>query len=167
METAPALQVRRVRPSEYAAAGELTARAYLDDGFGSAGYEPALRDVAARAASAEVLVAVRAGDVVGAVTLAPGGSRWAERAAVGEAEIRMLAVRTSARGRGVGEALVRGCIELARAQGCPVLRLSTEPTMTTAHRLYARLGFRRTPEHDWEVEQVPGLVLLGYALDLV
>ena len=33
-----------------------------------------------------------------------------------------------------------------------------------AHRLYARLGFDRTPAYDWQ--PVPGLCLLGYALDL-
>jgi hypothetical protein len=42
--------------------------------------------------------------------------------------------------------------------------LSTDPLMTTAHRLYERLGFTRLPERDWS--PVPGAELLVYALDL-
>ncbi len=156
------VEIRRVLPSEYDEVGELTARVYLDDGFGSASYEPVLRDVAGRDRDAVVLVAVCDARIVGAVTLAAGGGPWAEQSADGEAEVRMLAVRPAARGAGVGEALVRACIALSRDRGCAVLRLSTEPTMLAAHRLYARLGFRRTPERDWEV--IPGLVLLGYVL---
>jgi hypothetical protein len=36
--------------------------------------------------------------------------------------------------------------------------------MTSAQRLYERLGFRRDPEHDWS--PVPGLLLVGYVLEL-
>jgi hypothetical protein len=36
--------------------------------------------------------------------------------------------------------------------------------MAAAHRLYARLGFVRVPERDWE--PVPGVQLLGFRLDL-
>ena len=34
--------------------------------------------------------------------------------------------------------------------------------MTTAHRVYERLGFTRAPEDDWSPE--PGVLLLAYAL---
>jgi ribosomal protein S18 acetylase RimI-like enzyme len=59
---------------------------------------------------------------------------------------------------------VRACIDLARAERCVRIKLSTEPTMTVAHRLYERLGFVRTPSDDWE--PVPGVTLLGYRLQL-
>jgi hypothetical protein len=36
--------------------------------------------------------------------------------------------------------------------------------MTTAHRLYARLGFARDPGRDWEIE--PGFVLRAFRLPL-
>jgi ribosomal protein S18 acetylase RimI-like enzyme len=42
--------------------------------------------------------------------------------------------------------------------------LSTSTAMTTAHRLYERLGFVRLPERDWS--PVPGVHLLAYVLDL-
>lgn len=156
--------IRRVRPAEYAAVGELTVRVYRDGGFGSPSYQPALRNAASRDASAQVLVADLDGRVVGAVTVATRGGEWAERSGPGEAEIRMLVVDPDVRGAGTGEALVRACIDRARADGCTVLRLSTEPGMTTAHRLYERLGFVRTPSYDWE--PVPGVTLLGYELGL-
>jgi hypothetical protein len=44
------------------------------------------------------------------------------------------------------------------------LVLLTLPAMTAAHRLYEKLGFRRSPERDWEFE--PGRRLLGYEHDL-
>ncbi|MDX6198426.1 MAG: hypothetical protein QOJ79_1577 [Actinomycetota bacterium] len=157
-------QIRAVRPEEYDAVGELTARVYLDEGYGSPAYEPRLRDVAGRDAAAHVLVAALDRRVVGAVTLAPHGSEWAEAAEPGDAVIRMLAVHPDVRGAGTGEALVRACLDLARALGCARIRLSTEPTMTVAHRLYERIGFVRTPTDDWE--PVPGVILLGYRLNL-
>ena len=76
----------------------------------------------------------------------------------------MLAVRPSARGRGVGEALTRACIDRARADGRARIVLFTLPAMTTAHRLYERLGFERSPERDWEF--APGRRLLSYRLVL-
>jgi len=156
--------VRRVTPAEHAAVADLTARVYLTEGYGDEGYEPSLRAVAARDEQAEVLVAVMDGEVAGAVTVATRGGEWAEQAAPGEAVIRMLAVDPRLRGGGIGEALVRACLDRARADGCHTVRLSTQPTMAVAHRLYERLGFVRVPSYDWE--PVPGVHLLGYALTL-
>ena len=42
--------------------------------------------------------------------------------------------------------------------------LSTDRRMTTAQRLYERLGFTRLPERDWSPR--PGIDLLVYAVDL-
>lgn len=156
--------IRPIAASEYADVAELTAGTYRREGYGSPQYEPALRDVASRDATADVFVADLDGRVVGAVTVATQGGPWSEQAGPGEAEIRMLVVAPAARGSGTGEALVRACIDRAHAAHCNVVRLSTEPTMSTAHRLYERLGFVRTPERDWE--PVPGIRLLTYALEL-
>jgi ribosomal protein S18 acetylase RimI-like enzyme len=80
----------------------------------------------------------------------------------------MLAVAHAARGRGVGEALVRACAERARAvEGRVRVVLSTQRTMRTAHRLYERLGFVRTPERDWNpLPELDDITLLTYALTL-
>jgi ribosomal protein S18 acetylase RimI-like enzyme len=165
------ITIRAPAPHEYAELGELTAQAYLRDGlldFGDSDpYLELLRDVERRAGEAEVLVAVDAqGRLLGGVTFVSGGGQpWANVAQAHEAEFRMLAVAKEARGRSVGEALVRACVERARAtQGCVRVVLSTQRTMLAAHRIYARQGFVRTPERDWE--PVPGITLLTYALEL-
>ena len=76
----------------------------------------------------------------------------------------MLSVDHAARGQGIGELLVRGCLERARAAGKTRMVLSTDVRMSAAHRLYERLGFTRLPERDWS--PMPGVNLLAYALDL-
>jgi ribosomal protein S18 acetylase RimI-like enzyme len=76
----------------------------------------------------------------------------------------MLAVAPAARGRGVGEALARLCLDRFRHEGCRAVVISSLPQMAAAHRLYARLGFRRLPERDWT--PVPGVDLIAFAVDL-
>ncbi len=164
--------IRRAVPDEYAALGEITARAYLQDGlldFGeSDAYLGELRDVARRAAAAEVLVAVRDGALLGGVTFVPSPGPMADIARPGEAEIRMLAVAAASRGQGACEALVRACVDRARAaEGCRAVVLSTQRTMRAAHRIYERLGFVRTPERDWKpLPELDDITLLTYELTL-
>lgn len=164
--------IRPVTPAEYDTVGEITAQAYLRDGlldFGeSDAYLEELRDVAKRAAAAEVLVAVAEDRVVGGVTFVPSGGPMADIAGPGEAEIRMLAVAREARRRGAGEALVRACVDRARATpGCVRVVLSSQPTMHSAHRVYERLGFVRTPERDWNpLPELDEITLLTYELTL-
>ncbi len=166
------IRIREANPTEHTALGDLTARAYLDDGlldFGESDpYLPVLKDVAARAAAAEVLVAVEGDRLLGGVTFVPAGGPVADIARPGEAEIRALAVAHEARGRGAGEALVRACLDRARAtEGCTAVVLSSQRAMHTAHRLYERLGFVRTPERDWNpVPQLDDITLLTYRLTL-
>lgn len=166
------ITIRPVTPEEYATLGEITAQAYLGDGlldFGESDqYLDELRNVAKRAALADVLVAVAEGQVLGGVTFVPAGGPMADIAREGEAEIRMLAVSPKARGRGVGEALVRACLERARTvEGCARVVLSTQRSMHAAHRIYGRLGFTRTPERDWNpLPDLLDLTLITYELTL-
>lgn len=166
------IAIRQVAPGEYRALGELTAQAYLQDGLLDYGeedpYLPVLKDVAARAAAAEVLVAVEGDRLLGGVTFVAGPGPVADIARPGEAEIRALAVAHAARGRGAGEALVRACLERARGtRGCTAVVLSSQRSMHSAHRIYERLGFVRTPERDWNpVPHLDDLTLLTYQLTL-
>ncbi|MFF7069145.1 GNAT family N-acetyltransferase [Streptomyces pseudovenezuelae] len=163
--------IRPAEPADYERLGDITARAYLDDGLLAFGdeddwYLTELKDVAKRAKTAEVLVATENDHLLGGVTYVPSGGPLAELARPGEAEIRMLAVSHEARGKGVGQALVQACVDRAAAAGTDIV-LCTQPTMHTAHRIYERLGFTRAPERDWHpVPDSPDFTLLTYQLTL-
>jgi ribosomal protein S18 acetylase RimI-like enzyme len=158
----------RIRPAtepDLRPAGEVTVEAFVGDGHvdPDGPYVTLLRDAARRAAEAELLVAVDTADqVLGCVTFAVGGTEWADIAAPGEGEIRMLATGAAARGRGVGEALVRATMARSRELGLAGMAFSTQPRMTAAHRIYERVGFRRTPERDWR--PVPEVELWVYTM---
>lgn len=160
--------VRRAVPADFDVVGEITARSYVEDGHLPPGidYIDTLRDAATRAREAELWVAVEdgSGQLLGSVTFAAPGTSYAEVSADDEGEFRMLAVDHAARGQGVGEALVRLCIDRARELGLSGLSMSTQPSMTPAHRVYERLGFVRLPERDWEPR--PGVSLIAYHLAL-
>jgi ribosomal protein S18 acetylase RimI-like enzyme len=157
-------ELRLVRAEELAAVGRLTTDAYMVDGFVTAtdDYVEQLADTARRAREAEVWVAVDVDQVLGSVTFCTAGSTYREIAREDEGEFRMLAVDPAARGRGVGKALVELCLRRSRELGYAGVRMSSMDRMTTAHRVYERLGFTRSPEDDWTPE--PGVLLLAYAL---
>ena len=157
--------IRAARPEEFEAVGDVTVRAYLDGGHlgETSEYRVTLLAVADRAARAEVLVAVEGDKVLGTVTIADGGTAYADIAVPGELEFRMLAVAPAAAGTGVGAALVQEVLDRARALGRERVVLSSQASMTSAHRLYRKFGFQRTPERDWE--PVAHLRLVTFALD--
>lgn len=160
------LRIRRASDNEFARVADLTLAAYgrLDVDLGA--YEAELADVAGRVASAEVLVAVRAGTVLGAVTyVADPDSGYAEFDDEHAAGIRMLAVAPEAQGAGVGAMLVDACIARAAAGGRRRIVLHTTAEMTVARQLYERRGFRRAPQLDWQPRT--GVGLLGYVLEIV
>jgi ribosomal protein S18 acetylase RimI-like enzyme len=157
--------IRRATPGDHAAVGAITLRSYVDDGHLPPGvdYADELADASGRDRDAELWVAVApSGTVLGSVTFAAPGTPYAEVADPDEGEFRMLAVAHAARGRGVGEALVRRCVDRARELGLAGVAMSTQPSMASAHRVYERLGFSRAPERDWQ--PVPGVDLIAYRL---
>ena len=58
-----------------------------------------------------------------------------------KARIEDVVVDQAARGRGVGETLVKECIEVARRRGAGVVELQSARSREAANRLYPRLGF--------------------------
>lgn len=158
------MEIRRARPEEYDEIGRLGAEAYLAGGHLGAqdSYLDRLRDAAGRAAGAELWVAAEGARLLGTVTYCPHGSAWREISTADEGEFRTLAVAPQAQGRGVGEALVRHCVERSRADGDHGMVLSTLPDQTTAHRVYQRLDFRRAPRRDWS--PLPGVRLWAFEL---
>jgi GNAT superfamily N-acetyltransferase len=61
-----------------------------------------------------------------------------------KARLDEVVVDESARGQGVGEALVKAALEIGRERGAQVAELQsgTGPGREAAHRLYLRLGFK-------------------------
>ncbi len=158
--------IRRARPDELDAVGRLTVEAYVGGGAipADAAYLQFLGDAAHRNAEAELWVAVDRRGVVGTVTFVEPVSALCEIARDGEAELRSLAVAPGASGEGIGEALTRRMLGLARERGYTSMVLSSATTMHAAHRLYERLGFTRLPDRDWS--PVAGVRLVAYALPL-
>ena len=162
---ASSLTVERARPDDFARIAQLTVDVYVGGGLATPAYAPELADVAGRAERAELLV-VRdpGGRVVGSVALVLTGDFGNVITSDEEAAFRMLVVDPAAQGQGIGELLVTTCLDRARAAGKRRMVISTDPLMTTAHRLYQRLGFTRLPERDWRPE--PGVDLLVYSREL-
>jgi ribosomal protein S18 acetylase RimI-like enzyme len=112
-------------------------------------------DVRSRLGESELIVAERAGLLVGTIGLYPDASRSAlEGWPQGWASIRALGVRAGARRQGIGTALARECVRRARELEARAIGLHTASHMPAATRLYERLGFRRAPELDIEIGEM-------------
>jgi ribosomal protein S18 acetylase RimI-like enzyme len=157
--------IRDALRDELAEIGEIRVSAYLADGFLSpdSRYAPRLRELGSDGVG-PVLVATDDAVIIGTVMLQtwPNGGELLRGPE--EAEIRALAVRPEARGRGAGRALVSAVIERAASLGVRNLLLLTQEEMKTAHRIYEEAGFARLPARDISPE--PGVNLLAYGLDL-
>jgi GNAT superfamily N-acetyltransferase len=70
-------------------------------------------------------------------------------AGAGWPELRLLAVAPSARGQGIGAALVVECVRRAERAGACALGLHTSASMRAAICIYERMGFERVPEYDF------------------
>ncbi len=75
------------------------------------------------------------GEILGTCSLV-----WDE----GELELAKMGVTEKAKGKGIGEALVRHCIERAKAMKVKKLKLVTNSGLIPAIRLYEKMGFVTT-----------------------
>jgi DNA-binding MarR family transcriptional regulator/GNAT superfamily N-acetyltransferase len=78
-------------------------------------------------------VAELGGAMAGAVFLTDEGD--------GLARLRLLHVEPFARGRGIGDALVRTCVDFAKGVGYDAVTLWTHTVLASARRIYAAHGF--------------------------
>jgi GNAT superfamily N-acetyltransferase len=163
------MRVREATSDDFDEIARLTVAAYraLDTWVGD-DYAVHLADVAARAGADNTLVLVAedepgedetGGSILGSVTLTLGGGPYFEWAhgVDGDCGFRMLAVEPSAQGRGVGPRLIAECLARSRAAGCRRMVIGSTEWMTTAHRIYERIGFRRVPELDQQWGDIRGL----------
>jgi GNAT superfamily N-acetyltransferase len=156
------LEIRHAAHAELDRLADLCVSAYAPFVSGDHAYVATLRDVARRAADAELLVAADAGHVLGTVTFVPDGGPLGEIAGPNEAEFRMLAVDPVAQGRGVGTTLLQRVLDDSRRRGRSGVVCSSLPEMRAAHQIYRRLGLEREPQRDWS--PIPGVDLLAFAL---
>jgi GNAT superfamily N-acetyltransferase len=86
-----------------------------------------------------ILVAVEGGAVVACLqlTIIAGLSRQG----LTRAQIEGVRVAKARRGSGLGAALMGHALEIARAEGCGLVQLTTDRRRKQAHRFYERLGF--------------------------
>ena len=86
-----------------------------------------------------LLVAKDGGEIIGTSTVIVYSTPFWIKARLDE-----VVVDDSARGRGVGEALVKACLEIGRERGAEVAELQPGrgPERAVAHRLYERIGFK-------------------------
>jgi predicted N-acetyltransferase YhbS len=169
-DTPRSFTIRDARADERDAVRDLTLNAYgayatimTPDAW--AGLDGAVRR-ALESDTAQRIVADDRGTLIGSVMLfPPETAAYGEyTAALSAPELRLLAVSESARGRGVGRALVEECIRRARGAGASGLGLHTSTSMAAARDLYLRMGFERAPETDFFP---PGAEAVeGYRLDL-
>jgi predicted N-acetyltransferase YhbS len=110
-----------------------------------------LLDLDRHARHGQLLVAEVGGEVVGYVSfypdLAAQGTGWPPGWAGG----RGLAVRPGHRGCGIGPRLFAELEARALAGGAATFALHTSSFMTTAIALYERLGYRRAPQYDLDM----------------
>ncbi|HEV2218573.1 MAG TPA: GNAT family N-acetyltransferase [Candidatus Dormibacteraeota bacterium] len=69
-----------------------------------------------------------------------------------KARIEDVVVDGKSRGKGVGEALVRRCIEVARERGAEIVELQSARWREVANRLYPRLGFKLRESNLYRLE---------------
>jgi putative acetyltransferase len=137
------LSFRPIRPEDDAAVAALIRRVMPEfgaDGPGFAIHDPEVDHMSAAYSvpgAAYFVVVDPAGEVVGGAGLAAlaGGE-------AGVCELRKMYFLPSARGQGLGELLLRQCLEVAKALGYRTCYLETLSGMDQAIRLYKKLGFQ-------------------------
>ena len=82
----------------------------------------------------------------------------------GACEVKRLYVRSTARGDGVGRALMSAIVERATALGYREMMLDTLPTMISAIAIHRALGFAPIAPY-WD-NPVPGILYFGKHLQL-
>src|SRR6266851_533195 len=69
-----------------------------------------------------------------------------------KARIEDVVVDEHSRGKGVGEALVRRCLEVARERSAEIVELQSARWRKVANRLYPRLGFQLRESNLYRLE---------------
>ncbi|WP_377890855.1 GNAT family N-acetyltransferase [Alkalihalobacillus sp. R86527] len=92
----------------------------------------------------EIILAFEGQKLVGCLqlTIIPGLARLGMK----RAQVEGVRVDRCYRGEGVGEALFKEAIAIAKSEGCGLVQLTTDKQRENAHRFYNRLGFLASHE---------------------
>ena len=111
---------------------------------------PSLNDLSAlvrNEASTLIVVRNENAKIIGALTLTvyrvPTGIR---------SIIEDVVVDSSARGQGIGEALISRAIEVAREKCASNISLNCNPMRESANRLYQRMGFKKRETNAYQMK---------------
>ncbi|MEO6599550.1 MAG: GNAT family N-acetyltransferase [Polyangiaceae bacterium] len=140
--------------------------AVLKDGYSPDQWEWLLLRIGGMSKIAEgghILVAAEGNQIFGAVGYVPAGGSDPASFALDWPVMRMLVVRPSMRGRGIGKALAIACVQRARESGAHCIGLHTSPIMTVALPMYRRMGF----VEDGEMPPIAGAPYARYVLRFV
>lgn len=115
----------------------------------------------------ELMVAEINGKILGSVALFPPKSDAYEGLVndIDYSEIRLLAVTSEARGKGVARALINECIKRTKEKGFNTIGLHTADFMESAIRLYGKMGFERLQQFDFEPAN-DGVIVKAFRLDI-
>jgi GNAT superfamily N-acetyltransferase len=158
-----AFRLRAPRPGDFGIVISRQAKLYADE-FGWDGkFEGLLAEIVADFINdfdprrERCWIADRKGEIVGSVFVVEKSKHVAQ--------LRMLYVDATARGLGIGGALVAACIRFARAKGYKRMVLWTNDILVSARRIYEAAGFRLIGE---ERHRSAGKSLVGqtWRLDL-
>lgn len=159
--------VRNANSEEHKEIGELMVQVYTQlDGFPKENEQPNYYKMLASIGEltlkpkTELLIAVSANnEIQGAVVFfgdmlyyGSGGTATKEKNSSG---FRLLAVKNSARGKGIGKLLTKACIKKAKTNKSVQVIIHTTMAMQTAWSMYEKLGFKRSVDLDFMQEELP------------
>jgi predicted N-acetyltransferase YhbS len=107
-----------------------------------------LRNVAPKRESHCVLVAERAGEILGTVSLFRAGDSASRAWMPNTADLRYLAIDPRAQGQGLSKPLLDAAVEIAREWKASAICLHVRRGATGVAGVYSKYGFSRSPEGD-------------------
>lgn len=167
--------VRNAKPEEFTEIGNMMVDVYSQlEGFPKPSEQPNYYKMLANIGEltinpgTELLVAVSSeGQIIGGVVFfndmkyyGSGGTATNEKNAAG---FRLLAVSTSARGKGIGKLLTVECIRKAKKENLNQMIIHSTKAMQIAWEMYENLGFKRAEDLDFMQGELP---VFGFRLQL-
>lgn len=168
-------KIRNAKPEEFTEIGNLMVEVYSQlEGFPKPSEQPNYYKMLANIGEltinpgTELLVAVSSeNEILGGVVFfndmkyyGSGGTATNEKNAAG---FRLLAVSSSARGKGIGKLLTLECIQKAKKENLSQMIIHSTKAMQIAWEMYENLGFKRAEDLDFMQGE---LLVFGFRLPL-